>query len=486
MYAIEYTYGIKIGISVNPKSRIKSYLQSGAQIKVICHGSKVNSKKCDKFLKKWLNDNKLKVTNIQNNKQTSEVYNINADQAIKLIKALSDSNTIDEKTIENIIYTPKFENILECKYLEILNGYSIDNKNIIKSPEFQRKIDFNRVESIKNYIINNWNKEDFYLPPIVLNKINNNIYIIDGQHRCAAISQISPNHLIFNEKTKAVLLAKQYENLNLEQQLNLFKSINNNKQMHPVYLKNNKYSKLASEIKTYLINKYTNSIDSAEYKKITKFSNKIQDVKINDFVNFTNINLLVSCNIIKSYKSEELINFIELLNYQLYQVLLNILSIDNFNKINPNTDKFQKSCEKVLIKYFEFNKLTPNVSKSFNSLTIIDFLKNNLIYPNVNNVNNLNNLNNVNNVNNIPLVLCLLDRKQSNFIDLYKLLNYENKEIIDLINTWIENNEKIITEVDSDLDSNSDLDSEVDSDLDSEVDSEVDSELDSDLEYYST
>lgn len=65
------------------------------------------------------------------------------------------------------------------------------NTGTMISLPYQRPVDDVRVDNCRQWILENYNKPSFYLPDIVLNKINGIYHIIDGQHRIHSIISIT-------------------------------------------------------------------------------------------------------------------------------------------------------------------------------------------------------------------------------------------------------------------------------------------------------
>ncbi len=85
-------------------------------------------------------------------------------------------------------------NILENKKysLRLIESDKLLNGLKIVNPDCQRLLDNDQVNKILEYQINYYKKynEFFFSNPITLSKLNNEYYIIDGQHRLSCIDKL--------------------------------------------------------------------------------------------------------------------------------------------------------------------------------------------------------------------------------------------------------------------------------------------------------
>jgi len=94
------------------------------------------------------------------------------------------------------------------------------NDNKITYMEYQRSVDHNHVEEIIKYLQLNENGDASFISPIVLGKLDDKYYIIDGQHRINALKNFADNYsLIVN-----LIFLKDHSDLNYK-----LKLVNSNK-----------------------------------------------------------------------------------------------------------------------------------------------------------------------------------------------------------------------------------------------------------------
>lgn len=136
------------------------------------------------------------------------------------------------------------------------------NSDRLISPEYQRPIDKDRVNVIRDYILINYNKPEFYMPDVVLNKVDDVYRIIDGHHRIYAIIKITGSA---REKMKTFeirVIVK--DNLSETQERKLFVSINMSVPCPKIYLSDGKERKMLTMLRRYINSKYGQQVSDSK------------------------------------------------------------------------------------------------------------------------------------------------------------------------------------------------------------------------------
>lgn len=111
--------------------------------------------------------------------------------------------------------------------MSFTNIYNLNRDKLIKFPKYQRPIDTDRSKDIYEYIKDNYTKELFIMPSVIMSyRSDDKLYIIDGQHRIKAIiafvRRCRQKKITINLK----LLCLIKENLNIEDEMAIFKIVN--------------------------------------------------------------------------------------------------------------------------------------------------------------------------------------------------------------------------------------------------------------------
>jgi hypothetical protein len=194
--------------------------------------------------------------NINDNK--SEWYNLSESELydVKQIILSAENETKNTKpfSTQSMKYDVKYPNDIKHLY----------ETNRIKTYKFQRPINAKRVNDIKKYIEDNYTHANFIMPPIFVNEIDYDYYILDGQHRIDAIRQLDD---IYNFPIHFHIT----QNLNESQEKVAFININKSEPVPIVYLSDSEIKNIMNEFKTKLQNKYPQHIKSSSKCRMPNF-----------------------------------------------------------------------------------------------------------------------------------------------------------------------------------------------------------------------
>jgi hypothetical protein len=151
------------------------------------------------------------------------------------------------------------------------------NDNKITYMEYQRSVDHNHVEEIVKYLKSYENGDASFISPIVLGKLDNKYYIIDGQHRINALKNFSDNYSLMVN----LIFLKDHSDLNYK-----LKLVNSNKpyiQIETNHIKN---------IEEFLLTTYKEYIKKSEkplcphinINNIVKKLNNYTEITFNTFL----------------------------------------------------------------------------------------------------------------------------------------------------------------------------------------------------------
>jgi hypothetical protein len=294
-YCVEHSHGVKIGWSDDIDKRLSSHRSSGATMKLL-NTIEYDDKKMDEKLKKIMKSLKLQVS-VPDNKQSTEVYSITAENAARLFEYIKTTRDITKQYVEDLVAGRDDEIHTQLSYEQIRNYFG----SRYHTPEYQRAVDSEHVEEIKTYIMENYNSRSFYLPPILLSRNledDERYSIIDGQHRCAAIYRIPKGH----DCLKKMLHVSIFPYLPMSKQIHLFKSVNSCKPMPTIYIAENYRDAVKKDVIKELTTKYHGQIDFDTNFYETLFSDEtlnklIDDDIIQDLTWITVFNLIVTMNI---------------------------------------------------------------------------------------------------------------------------------------------------------------------------------------------
>lgn len=144
--------------------------------------------------------------------------------------------------------------------ISMLQDLKIDGKLI--SPKYQRPISKDRISVIKDYILANHKNPDFYMPDVLLNKVNDIYHIIDGQHRLNAFIKITgEDRKKMNDFNGIYAVVKNA--LTSTQEKKLFISINQSVPCPGMYLTNTKERNMLARLRVHINTKYGHQVSSS-------------------------------------------------------------------------------------------------------------------------------------------------------------------------------------------------------------------------------
>jgi hypothetical protein len=252
---------------------------------------------------------------------------------------------------------------------EMFQKTLLDIKNMYGSKiiryRHQRPLVSDHATELKEYIETTYNKDEFYLPPIVLVPNDNDQYeIIDGIHRCVAIAEkINEKHPCMNTHIYVI-----YKNIqaNTHAAMKLFMNINKARPMPRLYFEENYIKKIYKNTETSIKYIYGSSIIN-DKENCTKcdISSKLNYYKLDEIINTNNIELLIINNDITGLDNNEIFKLIQKTNNSIIEKINFHMQIDVFNTFDSLTNnhkiKLVNFINKVLITHnAECNVLQAN------------------------------------------------------------------------------------------------------------------------------
>lgn len=358
LYAYLVPDGIKIGTTTDLDQRQKSHSSAGISVTYI-DKVRIKDKKVDGVLKKTLTELDKRKT-IKNSSST-EVYSVTEEETHVIFghirKAGGDIKPQALKRIlfGNSVWKQKNKTLREVKH-DVEQGILVDY-------EFQRPPDDTHVSEIAKYIETNYMSVSFFLPSIIVvgkpaTDDKKECYeVIDGMHRCKALTKISESHPCLNY----VVTINYHENNKLpsSERINIFRSINKSKPMHEIYLKPN--------ILTDLYNKLLGEFRQKFGKDIV-IKNNTSDIYIDadvlkKFITMDNINTLLLKKKITGIEAKNIIKSVLDVNEMIYD---NIdISFDkdaNYDEIDADT-------------WRDFNDFVNRIHRTTYKLSIVKYKK---------------------------------------------------------------------------------------------------------------
>lgn len=345
IYAHAVESGVKIGWSTNYKNRMRSYTSHGDNIRELatCHASI----EYDRVIKRALIDLGRQVK-IPDQESSTEVYNITGTQAIEILNYLNNKKTINAQIIANIIMPESIWSIEKISLLEIKKQYG----NQLIPFKFQRDPTLKHTEEIRDYITSCYMEAWFRIPEITLCRLDQRYEILDGNHRCLAISQIPDDHPALS----LVINCAKAIRLNESEKIRVFRDLNKSKPMPDIYVKDNYCTYYVDKILTSLITKYGEVI--TERSKITSGRPFVEHIR--QFVTNENIITLINNGDICGIGYRELYNYIVYLNDL-------VLSVYNFvsDAESPQPAEYKAMCELngAVYSIKEFNEVIADMNR---------------------------------------------------------------------------------------------------------------------------
>jgi hypothetical protein len=295
---------------------------------------------------------------------------------------------------------------------DIVKKTLLDIKNMYGSKiiryRHQRPINTEHTLEIKEYIETSYNKEEFYLPPIILVPNNNDQFeIIDGLHRCAAIAEkINENHTCLNSTTYII-----YKNIKADtiSAMQLFMNINKAKPMPRLYFEDDYIKKLETTIILRLKKVYGADIINDTDKYV--LSSKLNKYKLSEIINTEFIEKLIINNEITGLDNNEIYKIIKKTNNIAINYINTYMELDIFSQFEKLNNKNKVDLAEFINKVIQTYNRTNNIKQNDLQVnTIINIIKS--IIERWNNVKRkyLKVENNVNILEYKPMVLCLFPR----------------------------------------------------------------------------
>lgn len=309
-YAHAVEHGVKIGTTINYKATLSTYSRHGDKITEIAVG-KCTNKSIDSHLKEYL---KRLNTNVKIDMQSStEVYAITHEQASEIISYIQRNNSIKFEVVQNIISPVSMYEVKTVPMLYIKQRYGSQ----IIPYKYQRDPDIVHSEEINIYIKLKYMERHFNLSMIVLCKsvVDDQYEIIDGNHRCLAISQIPAGHPCLARGIQLTIYNEQLTPLEL---MDIFRDLNQAKPMSDIYIKDNYIESYRTKIIERLNMSFPNCLS---YMQLITYSHQMSIEKIKSFVTSDVIVSLVKSRIIEGRGYEELLQYIININNILCAIL---------------------------------------------------------------------------------------------------------------------------------------------------------------------
>jgi hypothetical protein len=183
--------------------------------------------------------------------KTAEIKNkpVNVPNVKKGISAL---DTILSMTIKDT-------SVLSLTVSNISDLYA---QGIFIYPKYQRPIDESRFTSIK---------ENFYkigfMPDILTNRVGDKLRVIDGQHRLRALHEKTTAN---DKKTILRVNIKIFDNLPIDDEKEIFQSVNSGESCPDFYLQNGISETIINELREWFVDKYKGYIGTSK-AQVPKF-----------------------------------------------------------------------------------------------------------------------------------------------------------------------------------------------------------------------
>ncbi len=340
LYAIKVHHGIKIGYAKDASSRIKSHKTLGMSVPVLKIVS-IDDSSIDGQLKKYMKELKL-IVSVPDNTQTTEVYNMTDRQSIALLNYIEAFQEISIRAIKDVMNGDAFVKYVDLSYLDICNNYGSQYKR----PIFQRGVSQERVNQIKEFIMENYAKRNYYMPTILMAKSdeeNERYIIIDGQHRCAAISAIPKSHPCMQNNIQVVI----YPILTTKEQLGLFRDINKSVPVPAIYLDSEYVVELLRKVCERLDKNY--GIVVNRNKQLNKFSHEINYNVLFELITNDNLNNLWQQEVIMGISDRDVFQFLKEFNAALIDEINTEAEDDSYlkNKGSGNDKAVLALCNRL-------------------------------------------------------------------------------------------------------------------------------------------
>jgi len=233
----------KIGIHSGDMEALRSrYITSDPNHELITHHT-YNDKKDALRIEKYLHRKfkNMRLTNINGNlSEHFELADSDVEWVMMYLECVDDQNNF---------------NNMKLSAINIQDWY---NTNQLINPSYQRAVDVDRLSDIKQYILSSYDNPSFHLPEIVVNKRNGKHHIIDGQHRVASI--LSMTHEEIKQTDGFYIRCVIKHGLSIDEEKNLFKSINKSVPCPNIYMCDDTELKITSSIRSFLNTEYKHQV----------------------------------------------------------------------------------------------------------------------------------------------------------------------------------------------------------------------------------
>jgi hypothetical protein len=316
IYAHQVDAGIKIGWTTNYKQRCKTYASHGDTIQeiAVCRTATIEH---DTIIKKALVNlgRQVKIAD----QSSTEVYQLSAAQARDIVAYLSLRGVISEQIIANILAPESVWQVEKITLRDIKRQYG----GQLVPFKFQRDPTIKHTEEIREYIMTCYMEPWFRIPEITLCRLDDmRSEILDGNHRCIAVSQIPDDHPALSLSISCCRAVRLTE----PEKIRVFRDLNKSKPMPDIYVKENYIEYYTGKVNAQLIARYGPEINTPR-----PFSDRVAQ-----FITSENIISLINTGDIQGIGYRELYNYI---------VQLNDLVLSVYNYVAQHDDVYKAMCE---------------------------------------------------------------------------------------------------------------------------------------------
>ncbi len=235
-------------------------------------------------------------------------YDFNTKDITTIFNYIEKHKSIKDDVIKQIL-KPQPRNKIELMTLaNVKKAMTVDKT--LKIWKYQRDVDNKHVQNIKNMIKETYLNPEFTLSTIHVFEKNDKYYIIDGMHRCYAISEIEDD-----EPCMRQYIYVQHHTCNIEQQeISLFHALNEAKPRQNLTLDVDLLNSIKETFTKSVIAYYghLSVIRSTAYK--TTFDHRYNLELTNSFIDAKNINKLLYTRKITLPNAKELFEHFKLIN----------------------------------------------------------------------------------------------------------------------------------------------------------------------------
>lgn len=319
-------------------------------------------------------------------------YDLTEKDVSAILNHIKVNKTITNFAIKAIL-SPELNESVEIRPLVVIK-HAIETRKLVKF-KHQREENKEHIDSIKKYILNSYTSNSFTLSSLHVCK---NEYgaeeVIDGMHRCKAISQIDDDEPCMRHNIVVTI----HPCISMTDKLTLFKSLNKAKSIDKFDFEEEELKRMRDEVKQKFLAIYRNSI----YDTVKK-SEYYDRICINDLfeiVTTAELNKMSDREYIKDFTSDEICQFLQKLNNHLLQ---------KFHAIHPSL--FISRCtltpEQIQAAYVICNKI--NNTNKYSSVMFNLFVNSVLRDTN-------------------PMILGILHNPKYTFVDIAKYV-FQNRKI---------------------------------------------------------